>query len=962
MSTDPGLVADQLLAALAPLQPQLQHDVVVELQRRVDEEKFNDPAHALRIADAALVAAALLGEREADAIAARAKATALLFHGQAAAALPFYRRAEAHYQELDLPVQQVSVQAPLVHALNATGQQQAALQLARQVRSHCQQLGAPARRALAHLEMNVGTIRKQQGAFAASLAACNRAKALFVALADGEGVARAEMNRANVLQEMDRFADAASAYIAARAPLVATDHNEQQVALIDFNLGLLAERSGRFVEALQALEQARARFKPPLHRAAADLNRARIYNRLNLPDTALHLAQAARQIFVEQTMELDEGHALLVIGVAERQLALYTESAMHLEQAIASFATQRAEFWQATAQLALVETELQMAPATAAESLALIQANHDRAEQAEWPTVAVEAQLLWVRQELQRQPTPSAESHLRLQNAIATATEYHLTRHRLDGYSLLGRYHQCVDDPAAAWEAYQQAILQLAEIRSTLRIDELQLGYLADKTAIYWAAAALFLPTARANAAFEEPALLLYLCNLAATTPLPLRPNRAVTDAEPAVAQLRQRLRRLQEARQWQQNKLNQPDAPLAETQPKLAALEREIADCWRRLRIWQLNDGREVQAAIATAEPPSPESIQELATTMATAIQAQLHQHDALLVYTKTGDDCALLVVRPNAITVVPLAAAATIEATLQAWRFHIRDHVLIANQPAVANAMARRILTRLYQTLIAPVAAHLDDCTHLYLSLPPDWHDLPFAALWSDGYLLEHYQLTNLSAPDALLTRSVAASKIERGLDQRALIIGHSNAGQLPHAVVEAEAVAATLATGRHGTLRCELYCNSAATAASFFAAVSDATLIHIAAHAHFAPTGPLFSAIQLADRQLTLLELYHGTRLSRQPLVVLSTCVSGQGATRGGGLLGLARAFFAAGAGQLIVTGWQIDDRSTAELMRHFYTGITATPEDRDPGRALREAQLRLAATAHPFYWAGFLFIRG
>ena len=371
MSADPRVIADQLLADFDAIRATVEYTVIVELRQRVEEHKFHDPTRALEIAEIATVAASLLGEPKAEALAAWAKATALLFNGQSAEAIPLYRRAEALYEELTHPVEQVSVQAPLVYALNAVGEPEAALALATQVQTHCETLGAPARQALAHLEMNIGTIRKQQGAFAASLAACDRAKALFAALHDAEGVARAEMNRANVLQEMDRFAEAATAYAAARPPLLISQRNRQQVALIDFNLGLLAERRGRLLEALRYLEAARDGFKPIVHQAAADLNRAMIYNQLNLPVEAQQLAQSAEAIFVANAMEMEAGHALLIIGIAERQLGHYLQSQRALQAANARFDQHQADFWSATAQLALVTTTLQAAS----------QANREQAEQ-----------------------------------------------------------------------------------------------------------------------------------------------------------------------------------------------------------------------------------------------------------------------------------------------------------------------------------------------------------------------------------------------------------------------------------------------------------------------------------------------------------------------------------------------------------------------------------------------------
>ncbi len=91
----------------------------------------------------------------------------------------------------------------------------------------------------------------------------------------------------------------------------------------------------------------------------------------------------------------------------------------------------------------------------------------------------------------------------------------------------------------------------------------------------------------------------------------------------------------------------------------------------------------------------------------------------------------------------------------------------------------------------------------------------------------------------------------------------------------------------------------------------------------------------------------------------LVVLSGCESALGrTTQGEGVLGVAAAFFAAGAHSLVASIWEVDDRTTADLMERFYTHL-ATGES--VAAALRSAQLSIRdERPHPFYWAGFVAI--
>jgi CHAT domain-containing protein len=75
-----------------------------------------------------------------------------------------------------------------------------------------------------------------------------------------------------------------------------------------------------------------------------------------------------------------------------------------------------------------------------------------------------------------------------------------------------------------------------------------------------------------------------------------------------------------------------------------------------------------------------------------------------------------------------------------------------------------------------------------------------------------------------------------------------------------------------------------------------------------------------------------------------------------------VGLARAFLHAGAERVIATLWPVDDWATAALMDRFYIELASGTDVR---LALARAQRALRAeraTAHPFYWAGFVIIGG
>ena len=94
----------------------------------------------------------------------------------------------------------------------------------------------------------------------------------------------------------------------------------------------------------------------------------------------------------------------------------------------------------------------------------------------------------------------------------------------------------------------------------------------------------------------------------------------------------------------------------------------------------------------------------------------------------------------------------------------------------------------------------------------------------------------------------------------------------------------------------------------------------------------------------------------------LVVLSACQTGFGKmAKGEGLISLTRGFMYAGADALLASLWQVEDRSTREIMVDFYQRkLNGEPS----AEAIRAAKVSLMEyhplLSQPYYWAGFILI--
>jgi CHAT domain-containing protein/Tfp pilus assembly protein PilF len=219
-------------------------------------------------------------------------------------------------------------------------------------------------------------------------------------------------------------------------------------------------------------------------------------------------------------------------------------------------------------------------------------------------------------------------------------------------------------------------------------------------------------------------------------------------------------------------------------------------------------------------------------------------------------------------------------------------------------------------------------------------------------DSRLSRDNERATTTAEDAILTRSV------RDLNSNQLRLP-----RLPFTRREADAIAGVV--GRGGTIEALDFKASLTTAIG--PEVSKAGIVHFATHGLLNTVHPELSGLVLSlfdgegkpENGFLKLQDVYNLRFSAR-LVVLSACQTALGEDiRGEGLVGLTRGFMYAGVPAVMASLWNVDDASTAELMKRFYRALIN--QHLPPAAALRYAQRYVSNEkrwSRPYYWAGFV----
>jgi len=164
-------------------------------------------------------------------------------------------------------------------------------------------------------------------------------------------------------------------------------------------------------------------------------------------------------------------------------------------------------------------------------------------------------------------------------------------------------------------------------------------------------------------------------------------------------------------------------------------------------------------------------------------------------------------------------------------------------------------------------------------------------------------------------------------------------------------------------------DVFFDKEASEKNFKDLVSSYDILHLAMHTIIDDINPMYSKLAftelpndtIEDGLLNASEIY-GLNLNAR-LTVLSSCNSGSGKLqKGEGVMSLARGFIYAGCPGIIMTLWEVEDRSGAEIIKSFYSYLK---KGYSTDKALQLAKLQFLDHAdmlrsHPYFWSPYIQI--
>ena len=829
------------------------------------------------------------------------------------------------------------------------------------------------------IDHNTAAIYTQLGQYQKALDLYERMLAIYPTLTDQSetfikrAIAMARVNQARNLAWLGNFEQAYRLQQQAQESFIALEetsliiHSEINLADLDYTQGYYGSALRRYYQARDTLIQNND--DDPMLLAELKLWMANCLVKLNRAQEACHLAAEAVEAYRDLSASLSTSNALREYATTLVASGKSKEALVALDEAWTLF-NQGGFDHQATAtKLQQAELLLEMGSVAGAYEQAHLTKeffeSHGLVSYTTRASLVMAGALIEIAQRAEAEKEEQlsrlvGEATLLCGQATRAARQHNLQEQAYKSQRLLGRLAVIQGDPARAARHYQAAIAQIERMLDDLVYD-LSPSFLHTTWTVYEEMIALSLQQKQIERAFSylERARSMALRQY-------LDKSSAAQARSAAVLRMQHELEAWQERYHGYSTQLVNIDTSVSHIvdreviQNELKRCEAKLSELFERLYLHE----RDTHITTHTAHPKNRGRTTRNSQQIDVVQLCQSLTPDQLLLayFLYKGRLVIFAATTEHLVTHENPNGVAQLEQLLP-FLYARLDPKGWPDLQRPPHQSTRRMLNKLYELLVAPVASLLPPPSGSLIIVPyGPLHKLPFHALYNGShFLIEDFQISYLSAssllprllPHGSSSGNVGSASVGDRL-KTPLVFGYSGDGSLPRAIDEARILAELLGG------RCHL--ESDATIARLIEEAPGSPIIHLATHGQSRLDAPNFSYIRLADGQLNAIDAF-SLNLEGCELVTLSGCETGLALSSGGDeQLGLGRAFLAAGASSYVMSLWSVEDQATSELMQLFYQNLLHGDSKVE---ALRSAQCSFLhhtspIYTHPYFWAAFRLV--
>jgi len=273
------------------------------------------------------------------------------------------------------------------------------------------------------------------------------------------------------------------------------------------------------------------------------------------------------------------------------------------------------------------------------------------------------------------------------------------------------------------------------------------------------------------------------------------------------------------------------------------------------------------------------------------------------------------------------------------------------------------------LYDILVAPVLQYASPGDNIHFSPSGLLHLINIEALPlpEGGIVADKYNMDRVSSTRELIGKDLPGESmsvsifggLEYSAEWKPLRFSDVEVADINDILNTDSSAEVTLYNGRKGSKK------------AFLEALSRAeSILHLSTHGFFmndslsASIDPmrrcgLVMSHTEDDDDVIYGDEISGFGLNGNELVVMSACQSAMGELTGDGVFGLQRAFKKAGTKSIVMSLWDMNDRTGAEFMSEFYRGMVKKKYQVEKAFANAVSKIR-KKYPEPYYWAGFILL--